>query len=253
MSPILMLDHGDELWFRNLKIREASATASAHADISTAASSLEKGGKAEASTSPPTPSAAAGAKSMFDGKTLKGWKVTDFAGHGEVEVQAGQIVLGMGAALTGITWTNELPKIDYEVMLEAKKVDGSDFFCGLTFPVRESFCSFIIGGWGGGVVGLSSIDGQDASQNETTKYLNFEKGRWYRIRLRVASSKIEGWIDQDKVVDLDTTGHSMTMRFGEIELSKPFGLATWVTTSALREIQIRELKPEPEPQKPKGK
>ena len=180
---------------------------------------------------------------MFDGRSLKGWKVTDFAGHGEVEVAQGQIVLGMGAALTGINWTNELPKINYEVTLEAKKVDGSDFFCGLTFPVGESFCSFIIGGWGGGVVGLSSIDGEDASQNETTKYLNFEKGRWYRIRLRVAPSRIEGWIDQEKVVDLDTTGRSMTMRFGEIELSKPLGLATWVTTAAFREIQIRELKP----------
>ena len=252
-TPILIQDHGDELWFRNLKIRELAATASVQAANSAAATPLEKGSKTATPTSTPSPSLGPSWKSMFDGRSLKGWKVTDFAGHGEVEVAQGQIVLGMGAALTGINWTNELPKINYEVTLEAKKVDGSDFFCGLTFPVGESFCSFIIGGWGGGVVGLSSIDGEDASQNETTKYLNFEKGRWYRIRLRVAPSRIEGWIDQEKVADLDTTGRKIAMRFGEIELSKPFGVATWVTTAALREIQIRELEPEPEARKPKAK
>ena len=83
--------------------------------------------------------------------------------------------------LTGVSYTNELPRIDYEVSLEAMKIDGSDFFCGLTFPVDNAFCSFIAGGWGGGVVGLSSIDGMDASENETTKYMKFDASRWYPI------------------------------------------------------------------------
>src|SRR6266481_3339918 len=30
---------------------------------------------------------------IFDGKTLAGWRETDFAGHGEVECQSGMIVL----------------------------------------------------------------------------------------------------------------------------------------------------------------
>src|ERR1044071_8792825 len=120
-------------------------------------------------------------ESLFDGRTLKGWKITDFAGGGEVNVENGQLVLHSGVMLTGVSSTNSIPKIDYEVSLEAMKVDGSDFFCGLTFPVDNSFCSFIVGGWGGGVVGLSSIDGMDASENETTKYLKFDSGRWYSI------------------------------------------------------------------------
>src|SRR5436190_20842573 len=86
-------------------------------------------------------------QSLFDGKTLKGWKVTDFAGGGEVNVENGQLMLHSGVMLTGVSWTNTLPKTDYEVSLEAMKVDGSDFFCGLTFPVGDAFCSFIVGGW----------------------------------------------------------------------------------------------------------
>lgn len=61
-----------------------------------------------------------------------------------------------------------MPVMNYELSLEAMRVDGSDFFCGLTFPVGSNFCSFIVGGWGGGVVGLSSLNSEDASQNETT-------------------------------------------------------------------------------------
>jgi hypothetical protein len=48
---------------------------------------------------------------------------------------------------------------------------------------------------------LSSIDGEDAANNETTKIMGFDKGRWYRIRLRVTPAKIEAWIDTEKVVD----------------------------------------------------
>src|SRR6185436_61670 len=140
-------------------------------------------------------------KNLFDGKTLTGWKSTDFAGHGEVEVKDGTIQLGNGY-MTGITWTNlaELPRMNYEISLEAMRVEGSDFFCGLTFPVGKDPCSFIAGGWGGGVVGLSSLDGQDASQNETTKYMNFPNGRWFQIRVRVTAGKIEAWIDTEKMV-----------------------------------------------------
>src|ERR1039458_8713934 len=118
---------------------------------------------------------------LFDGKTLTNWAVTDFAGHGPVSVASGQINIGMGAELSGINWTNgTLPKTDYEISLEAIKVDGGDFFCGLTFPVADSSCSLIIGGWGGGVIGLSSLDGNDASENETTRSKALETGHWYQ-------------------------------------------------------------------------
>lgn len=181
------------------------------------------------------------AKSLFDGKTLTGWKVTDFAGHGEVLVKDGTIVLETGQ-MTGITWTNasELPTMNYEISLDAMRVEGSDFFCGLTFPVGKDPCSLIVGGWGGGVVGISSIDSQDAANNETTRYVTFKSGRWYAIRLRVTPGKIEAWIDGDKVVDVSTEGHTLSIRL-EVEESKPLGIASWSTTAALRNIKIKHL------------
>ena len=100
--------------------------------------------------------------SLFDGKTLAGWKKSVFGGEGDVEVKDGTIVMQAGSPMTGITWTGKYPKMNYEISLQAKRVDGSDFFCGLTFPVGESPCSFIVGGWGGGVIGLSNLNGFDA-------------------------------------------------------------------------------------------
>ena len=190
---------------------------------------------------PPAPFEGEGWEAMFDGQTLAGWRETPFAGHGEVRCQDGVIVLNMGDPFTGINWTNPFPKMNYEVALDAMRVMGSDFFCGLTVPVGTNFCSLIVGGWGGSLVGISSLDGMDASENETTKFTSFDTGRWYRIRLRVTEKKIEAWIDKEKLVDVGTTGRRISVRAGDIELSEPFGLAAWQTTAALREIKYRRV------------
>ena len=203
-------------------------------------------------TSTPSASSAAGGtnaattkaegwKPLFDGRTLNGWAETDFAGRGEVKVENGTMVLDTGL-MTGVTWTNAavLPRTNYEIALDAMRVEGSDFFCGLTFPVGDEPCSLIVGGWGGGVVGLSSLDGQDASGNDTTKYMHFDNGRWFAIRVRVTPTHIAAWIDQDPVVDADIEGRRVSIR-PEVEPSKPLGIATWSTKAALRNIRIRKL------------
>jgi len=176
---------------------------------------------------------------LFDGKTLKGWRISDFAGSGAVKVEDGKLILEMGT-MTGVTCTSTVPTMNYEISLDAMRVDGNDFFCGLTFPVGKDPCSLIVGGWGGGVVGLSSLDGQDAANNETTQYMNFQKGRWYQIRLRVVPNQIQAWIDGDKVVDVDTKDRQISIRI-EVEESRPLGFSTWSTTAALRNIQLRRL------------
>ena len=86
---------------------------------------------------PPAPFEGEGWQAMFDGQTLAGWRETPFAGHGEVHCQDGVIVLSMGDPFTGINWTNDFPKMNYEVALDAMRVMGSDFFCGLTVPVGD--------------------------------------------------------------------------------------------------------------------
>ncbi len=177
---------------------------------------------------------------LFDGRTLNGWKVTQFGGEGSVEAKSGELILGVGSNLTGVTIDRPIPQTNYEVTLEAQRVDGSDFFCGLTFPVKKDPCSLILGGWGGGVCGLSSIDGNDAHENETTKYHKFENGRWYAVRLRVTDKKIEAWLDKEQIVDQDLTDHNISIRI-EVEASRPFGIATYDTKAALRNIRMRLL------------
>jgi 3-keto-disaccharide hydrolase len=178
--------------------------------------------------------------SLFDGKTLGGWTKTKFGGEGTVEVKNGQLILGYGSNITGVHTKRKLPKINYEVQLDAMRVDGSDFFCGLTFPVGKKHLSLIIGGWGGGVCGISSLDGNDASENETTTYRRFKNKTWYPVRLRVTDGKVEAWLEGKKIVDVKTKGKKLSLRV-EVEPSKPFGFATWQTTGALRNIRIREL------------
>jgi hypothetical protein len=182
-----------------------------------------------------------GWQEMFDGQTLAGWRETAFAGHGEVRCQSSVIVLSMGSPFTGINWTNEFPKMNYEIALDAMRVMGSDFFCGLTVPVGTNFCSLIVGGWGGSLVGISSLDGMDAAENETTKFKNFESGRWYRIRLRVTEKKIQAWIDKERLVDVSTVDRRISVRPGDIELSEPVGLACWQSAAAYREVQFRAV------------
>jgi hypothetical protein len=177
---------------------------------------------------------------IFDGKTLTGWEITNFGPQGPVFISDDHVVLGMGDGCTGITWKKEFPSVDYEVTLEAKRVDGNDFFCGMTFPVGKDPCTLIVGGWGGTVVGLSSINGMDASENETSTLRQFEKERWYRIRLRVTGEAIQAWIDDELVVDFAIGNNLLSIR-PEVELSKPFGIASWRTTAAIRKIRVVKI------------
>ena len=182
-------------------------------------------------------------RSMFDGKSLERWKVPQFGGEGEVAVEKGVIALAMGDPMTGITWTGELPKFNYEFRMEAQRTMGIDFFATTTFPYGDDPVSLVVGGWAGSVVGLSCVDFYDASDNLTTKFMSFKDNQWYRIRIRVTKQRIEAWIDDEKVVDLATKGHRFSIR-DEVDLCKPFGICTWCTAGQLRKLEIRSLKPE---------
>lgn len=188
--------------------------------------------------------------SLFDGKTLDGWKATDYGGQGDVYVEDGCLILEMGSDLTGVTFAKDPIRMDYEISLEAKRIQGSDFFCGLTFPVGDDACSLIVGGWGGGLVGLSSLDRRDASENETSSWKNFKDDQWYRIRVRVTRQRIQAWIDEEKVVDVETTGRKISIR-PEVSLNKPLGIASFRTLAAIRKIEVRNVDgPLPTPPKP---
>ena len=182
---------------------------------------------------------------LFDGKNIKDWEFTNFGGEGEITVEDGSIVMEMGNPITGVHYKgkHKIPKMNYELTLEGMKASGEDFFCGLTFPVDDSCVSFICGGWAGGVVGISSIDGLDASENETTAFRNFKKNQWYKIRVRVTENRIQTWVDKDSIVDVNVKGRKLDVR-PEVDLSKPLGICAFETKSKLRKIRVRSLTPE---------
>jgi len=177
---------------------------------------------------------------LFDGETLDGWEITNFGPQGPVYVSGGSIILGMGEGCTGITWVKKFPIMNYKVTLDAKRVSGNDFFCGMTFPAGKDPCTLIVGGWGGTVVGLSSINKKDASENETTTLMEFEKDHWYRICLMVRDDTIKAFINDTIVIDFVKGDKVLTIR-PEVELSKPFGIASWYTTAALRNIKLEKI------------
>ena len=183
----------------------------------------------------PTVAGVAQAHPLFDGESLGDWKPTPFGGEGKVTVADGVLRIDRGSDLSGITWQGDFPTQDYEITLEARLVDGHDFFCGLTFPVADSHCSLILGGWGGGVVGLSSIDGNDAANNATTQVMPFENGRWYAVRVRVTPERIVCFLDGKQIVDQPLEGHTLTIR-GEVSPSTPLGIATYATMAEFRHI-----------------
>jgi len=183
-------------------------------------------------------------RSLFDGKTLKGWKTTQFGAHGEPEVKDGQIILPAGDPLTGVTREkDDVPHVNYEIALEAQRVEGHDFFVGLTFPVEKAHASLILGGWAGSVCGISSIDHMDASENSTSTFRQFKNGQWYKVRLRVLKGRLQAWVDEEPIVDADIERKKISTRVA-VDASRPFGLASYRTTAAIRNIRVRELTPE---------
>lgn len=182
---------------------------------------------------------------LFDGRSLGSWKSANTFEFedGQARVADGQIVLEKGQPASGIVWTGELPRVDYEVSLEARRLEGNDFFCGLTFPIARQHATLIIGGWGGGVTGISNVDGISAVENQTMHFSKFENDRWYAIRLRVTRAAIEAWIDNDQIVDLRTQDRQFAV-WWEQEPMRPLGIASWQTKAELRNIRLKRLSEE---------
>lgn len=200
---------------------------------------LAAAGWAQATSRDPAPRS--GWVDLLDGKTLDGWRVTPFAGGGEVEVKDGAVRLGFGSPLTGIHRPDaDLPTVDYELEVVAARLAGTDFFCALTFPVRDSHATLVLGGWGGSLTGLSCLDGHDASQNETRSYRSYTAGRDYTARVRVTAERIQAWLDGDTIVDVPIAGREVGLRT-EVLPSRPLGVASYNTLARVGRVRIRRL------------
>jgi len=182
-----------------------------------------------------------GWESLFDGKTLTGWKNINRGGQDQPYIRNGVIVLPMGTygIMTGLCWVGDsLPTDNYTVYYEARRVTGSDIFAGLTFPYQDSFASLIFGGWGGIVNGLSSIDGYDASGNETTQLFSFRNNQWLPVTLRVTSDSIRAIVGSEQVVDIATAGKYIHLRSDLLDTG--FTLWTYRSSGEIRNLRIKK-------------
>lgn len=180
----------------------------------------------------------AGWRPLFDGRSLDGWAVAPFSGTGPVTVADGAITLGKGR-MTGIRYTRPFPTTQYEIRFEAARLEGRDFFAGLIFPIGDSHCSWICGGWDGATVGLSNVDDYDASENETSTSHDFVTGRWYAFHFVLTATRLRATIDTRVVVDLPLAGRKFALRFDDTDLATPLGFASYATRAGLRNIAWR--------------
>jgi hypothetical protein len=168
------------------------------------------------------------------------WVPAVFGGDGPVEIKDGVISLGFGDPLTGARWEGPFPRMNYEISLEARRTAGFDFFCGLTLPADDQRFSLILGGWGGSLVGISSIDGLDAANNETMMVREFEQNQWYKVRMEVTQDALRAWIDDKKIVDFERDARPLDIR-AEMEQTAPVGIAAFQCQSEIRNVRVRRL------------
>ncbi len=188
------------------------------------------------------------------------WKACQFGGEGDVIIKDDVIRMEHGDPLTGVVWTGPfdgdspktgandpnsdnakpLPRDNYEIRWECRRDSGYDFLCAFTFPVADQYVSLVMGGWGGGITGISSIDGRDASDNETTMFMSYEDKKWYTARVRVETTKITVWIDGKELCSHPRADHEFDIRF-EMDPCTPMGIANFECDSQIRNVQLRRL------------
>ena len=182
---------------------------------------------------------------LFDGKSLDDWQTVDNGGSGAVTLEDGEMIIKQGESLSGAVYkkAKDLPLNNYEITCEAMRVEGADFFCGLTFPVGDlkTCLTLVLGGWGGSVTGISSIDGLDASENNTSSFQKFKDNQWYKVKLRVTPKDIHVWIDDKEVINTDIEGKKLGLRPGPIESYAPLSFTTYQTTASIKNVKMVPL------------
>ncbi len=167
-----------------------------------------------------------------------GFVATDFGAEDTVTIAPDAVSLEPGAPLSGVTYTGALPTPPYTLAVEFTKRYGSDFPLAITFPVAGSHLSLVLGGWGGTVCGLSSLDGLDAARNATRFVRAFPVGVRTRVELDVEAERVAVRLDGVPVLDVPLAGRAVGVR-AELEPCKPLGLAAFATATTIHSFRVR--------------
>lgn len=178
---------------------------------------------------------------LLGAENRQNWSPIEFGGQGEIVVEANRIELEFGYPLTGAKFVGDIPTDQYKIRFEARRISGSDFFAMTTFPVRDTHCSFVNGGWGGAIVGLSNVDGEDASENNTKSFLGFKNNQWYQFEIEVRWPKVVCRIDDETVVDLDATDRLIAVR-PDVNICKPLSFSSFESVSEIRNVQLISIR-----------
>ena len=177
-------------------------------------------------------------------KDKEKWKV--YPDYVDVERGYNEMLIQFDDQLAGVIWQGELPQAPYELEYDARRVSGSDFFASLTFPLRtdEEIVTLVLGGWGGGTVGISSIDRKDASEEEnpTHQIIIFKDEVWYKVRVVVTKEKLKVRIDDKEIINLKLEEQHFAVRPGLIESFVPLSFTTWQTDGQIKNLRWRSLK-----------
>ena len=180
---------------------------------------------------------------LFDGADLGEWRTGVYGDPPDYEVTDDGVVLPQTAWLSGMTYDGDVPRTPYRLEVEATRRYGSDFFLGVTFPVRDSHLTLVLGGWGGAVSGLSCIDGKDASDNDTRTSRYFPNGKRQTVVIDVADDRIVATVNGEGVVDRAlAAAEELSLRTEVIE-SRPLGLAAFATSTTVHSVRVRPLSP----------
>lgn len=196
---------------------------------------------------PQSPPAPAPSWNLLDAQNASRWQPAGIPEEGSLQVKEVEIILAAGLPMSGCkfpAWADlGLPGTDYCVSYEAMRVEGDDIFGMCTFPVasHDAHATFVLGGWGGTLTGISSIDFKDASENATRAEQRFQNGVWHRVRIEVRSHDLRAWVNDRLVVNVSIKGRKVSLRPGYIDHCLPFGFATWNTVGKIRHIEVSGL------------
>ncbi|WP_145198993.1 hypothetical protein [Planctomycetes bacterium Poly30] len=165
------------------------------------------------------------------------WQAGVYGDSDELDVLEDGVVLPIGVPLTGITYLDEPPSGSYSLEVQATRQYGSDFFLGVTFPVRDGHLTLVLGGWGGTLCGLSCIDGEDASTNATRTYVEFPNGKRQTVLIEVEDHRVRALVNGEGIVDVDLTGKRLGVR-PEVTPSLPLGIASFATCTVLHSVRL---------------
>jgi hypothetical protein len=175
------------------------------------------------------------------------WKIMENGLEGKFSLENGLLTISRTDGVNGVGYVGSraVPTVNYELSWEARRTTGGDFFSAATFPVRkmETCATFINGGWGGSITGVSDLNRMSANENNTTTIVNYEDGKWYRFRVQVTNEMLVAYVDDKKVVNTNITEKEISLRPGDIEYCAPLGFATYGSSGEIRNMQIRNLKP----------